>query len=106
VPLPEPEVQPVTAVGSDGVHRITDAGTSLSDEQRSRSIRYAIAMGIRTVCFVGAVLAPSPWRWILIAGAILLPYFAVVMANAGRERRDGEGFSVLTVRTQRRQIDR
>ena len=103
---PDPEVTAVTAVGADGVHRITDAGTSLSEDQRSRTIRYVVAMSIRSVCFIGAVLSPPPWRWVLIGAAIVLPYFAVVMANAGRERHDSEGFSVMAVRPQRRQLDR
>ena len=42
-------------------------------------------MIIRTICFLGAVLASNPWRWFLILGAVLLPYLAVVIANAGRE---------------------
>ena len=103
---PDPDLNAVTAIGVDGVHRITDAGTSLSDDQRSRTIRYVVAMSIRSVCFVAAVLAPAPWRWVLIGAAIVLPYFAVVMANAGRERHDGEGFSVRAVKPQRRQLDR
>ncbi len=48
-------------------------------------------MGIRTVCVLGAVLAPSPWRWLLVVGALGLPYIAVVMANAGRERERRRG---------------
>jgi hypothetical protein len=51
-------------------------------------------MGIRTACFVGAVLAPSPWRWLLVVGAIGLPYVAVVLANGGRERSDRQGFAI------------
>ena len=43
-------------------------------------------MAIRTICFIGAVIAPNPYRWFLIAGAVLLPYFAVVIANAGQEQ--------------------
>jgi hypothetical protein len=43
-------------------------------------------MSIRTACFIGAVLSPSPYRWFLIVGAVTLPYVAVVMANAGREK--------------------
>jgi hypothetical protein len=31
------------------------------------------------------VILPSPYRWIALAGAAGLPYFAVVIANAGRE---------------------
>ena len=42
-------------------------------------------MTIRTICFIGAVIAPAPYRWFLIVGAVTLPYFAVVIANAGRE---------------------
>lgn len=43
-------------------------------------------MAIRTFCFIGAVISPNPYRWFLIAGAVLLPYFAVVIANAGQEQ--------------------
>jgi Flp pilus assembly protein TadB len=85
------------------VHRITDAGAALSDDQAGRTRRYLISMGIRTACFVGAVLAPSPWRWVLVVGAVCLPYVAVVMANAGRERSDRQGFSVA-LRPQRRML--
>jgi hypothetical protein len=102
----DPEVRAVTDVGAGDVHRITDAGTSLSEDQRSRTIRYVVAMSVRTVCFIGAVLAPPPWRWVLIGAAIVLPYFAVVMANAGRGGPDGEGFTVLAIKPQRRQLDR
>ena len=44
-----------------------------------------IGMSIRTMCFVGAILATGSLRWVLIAGATLLPYVAVFIANAGRE---------------------
>ena len=55
-------------------------------------------MIIRTACFIGAVLTPSPYRWFLIAGAVLLPYIAVVIANAGRENVTGK---VETVQKQK-----
>ena len=47
-----------------------------------------VASGRRKVayCFVGGVLAEGVLRWTLIFGAVALPYFAVVIANAGRER--------------------
>jgi hypothetical protein len=95
----------VTAVPEPEVHRITDAGVPLSAEQAGRIRRYLWSMGIRTACVLGAVLAPSPWRWVLAAGAIFLPYVAVVMANAGRERSDGEGVRVV-VRPDRRALGR
>ena len=86
------------------VHRITDADTGLTDEQRGRTRRYLVAMLIRTVCFMAAVFTPSPWRWIFAAGAVVLPYLAVVVANAGRERSDREGFTVVDVRNRRRSL--
>jgi len=87
------------------VHRITDAGVSLTDDQAGRQRRYLIAMSMRTLCVLGAVLAPSPWRWILAVGAVILPYIAVVMANAGREVSDGDGLRVV-MRTTRKSLGR
>ncbi len=77
------------------VHRITTAAAGLSDDQRSRTRRYLISMSIRTLCFLGAVFAPSPWRWILLVGAVFLPYVAVVMANAGQSPPRGEPLEVV-----------
>ena len=48
-------------------------------------------MGLRTVCFVGGIMAEGALRWTLIFGAVVLPYFAVVIANAGRERGGWSG---------------
>jgi hypothetical protein len=42
-------------------------------------------MMIRTFCFILTVVLPSPYRWFALLGAVTLPYFAVVIANAGRE---------------------
>jgi len=42
-------------------------------------------MMVRTACFILTVILPSPFRWIALAGAVFLPYIAVVVANAGRE---------------------
>jgi hypothetical protein len=43
-------------------------------------------MGIRTVCFVLAVVTHGWLRWALIFLALTLPYLSVVFANGGRER--------------------
>jgi hypothetical protein len=43
-------------------------------------------MGVRTVCFVLAVVADGWLRWALIVAAVVLPYLSVVFANGGRER--------------------
>jgi hypothetical protein len=86
------------------VHRITDADPGLTDDQRGRTRRYLVAMTIRTVCFMAAVFTPSPWRWMFAVGAVVLPYLAVVAANAGRERSDRDGFSVTELRERRRSL--
>lgn len=71
---------------SDDSVSITGAKVPLSEDQKQRTRRYLWSMAIRTVCFIGAILASGWLRWALVAGAVLLPYFAVVMANAGRGR--------------------
>ena len=43
-------------------------------------------MSLRTICFVGAIVVGDGWlRWVLVAGALVLPYIAVVMANASAD---------------------
>jgi hypothetical protein len=63
---------------------VTSAQPGRSEDLDSRIARYAWMMSIRIVCFVLAVITPSPWRWLFVVGAIALPYFAVVLANAHR----------------------
>lgn len=70
--------------------RITTAATSRDDDIAARQRRYVFSMAIRTLCFVGAiVVGPGVLRWVLVAGAVLLPYVAVVMANAAATKSDG-----------------
>jgi len=70
---------------------VSNVGQPLSKDQSSRARKYFISMMIRTSCFILAVLLPSPYRWIALFGAVVLPYIAVVVANAGRETIKGEG---------------
>jgi hypothetical protein len=72
------------------VFSITTAPEAHSSELGSREKRYAISMAVRTICFVLAVIVSGPLRWVLLAGAVFLPYAAVIIANAG-VRRKGEG---------------
>jgi hypothetical protein len=78
------------------VANVTTASTSLSDDLAMRTRRYLWTMGIRTVCFVGAIFVPGWPRWVLIAGAVLLPYLGVVGANAGREKVAGGPLEPVT----------
>ncbi|QAY61516.1 DUF3099 domain-containing protein [Microbacterium protaetiae] len=57
------------------------------DEVTSRSARYLIMMAVRVLCFILMVFVQpfGWWTWIFGAGAIFLPYIAVVLANVGEE---------------------
>ncbi|WP_454048982.1 DUF3099 domain-containing protein [Cellulomonas sp. Marseille-Q8402] len=75
----------------DPAQSITSAPEPLAADQARRARRYLIQMGIRVVCFLLAALL---WQhvplWVgltLIVGAVVLPYIAVLFANAGRERQ-------------------
>jgi hypothetical protein len=68
------------------VYQITSARPGVRDDVDSRTRRYLFSMGVRTICFLGAVVASGWLRWVLIAGALVLPYLSVVFANSGRER--------------------
>lgn len=70
---------------ADEVYTITGAQRALSQEQSGRTRRYLVSMGIRTACVLLAIVVPGWPRWIFILGAVVLPYLAVVAANAGRE---------------------
>lgn len=69
------------------MYSITGAAESLTDDQSGRTRRYLFSMGVRTACVLLAIVVPGWPRWVLIAGAVALPYLAVVAANAGRARR-------------------
>src|ERR1700746_3468754 len=81
---------------SPAVHVVTQAHRSLSDDIAYRQRRYLLMMGIRTACFVIAVvLFMNHFGWLAAIpaiGAIFIPYFAVVFANGGREPDNVRGF--------------
>ena len=83
------------------VHSVTGVATSLTADVRSRQRRYVLSMAVRTICFLAAVVTPSPWRWILLSAAVVLPHIAVVAANGGREpTHDAPPPVVLPMRSQ------
>lgn len=64
--------------------RITTATRPHSQDIAVRQRRYLLSMSIRTICFVLAIIfRETPATWFFVAGAIFLPYVAVVIANAG-----------------------
>ncbi len=69
--------------------RITTAAASREADIARRQRRYVLSMTLRTVCFLAAVLVGPGWlRWVLVVAALLLPYIAVVMANAVTTKAD------------------
>lgn len=66
---------------------VTSLPQSPHDEAKGRVRHYAVTMGIRTACFIlMAVVYPVGWwTFVFAAGAIFLPYIAVVAANAGAD---------------------
>ncbi len=88
----------------DDAVRITSAAPSPQEDLRRRQKRYLLSMSLRSLCFVGAViagLAGIDWLWpILIAGAVILPYIAVVLANvqATRMQEHDLGAAAYTAR--------
>lgn len=74
------------------MYTVTGVPQSMQDDQDERMRRYLISMGIRTLCFILAVvfIVILHWTiigWVMVGGAVVLPYIAVVMANATRSRR-------------------
>jgi hypothetical protein len=76
--------------------RITSAPISPADEMAGRMRRYIIAMAIRTACFIVAFLLRDTWAmWVLLVGAVFMPYVAVVLANAVNRREDAPMATML-----------
>lgn len=69
---------------------VTTAGKSAREERRERERRYLLTMGLRVLCFIAAiVLFAEGLRLagaVAAAGSLILPWVAVVVANAGPRR--------------------
>ena len=97
-----------TKRGSEPPIRITTASAGVGADIASRQKRYVITMGVRTLCFVAVAglaishVGPGWLPWIFVIGAVVLPYVAVVMANAASTKSDG--FELLDGSSQDRQL--
>jgi hypothetical protein len=76
------------------VHSITDAAAAHSDDMRERMIKYAVAMGIRLVCLILIFVVDGWFKIIAVAGAVFLPWIAVVIAN-GSDKAEVHSDSLL-----------
>jgi Protein of unknown function (DUF3099) len=73
----------------DQAYLVTEARPGLSEDIRYRQRRYLIMMGIRTLCFIIAIIFfVNHLGWLTAipgVGMLVIPYFAVIFANGGRE---------------------
>lgn len=60
---------------------ITSLPRSPEDDRRARMIKYSVTMGIRLVCVFLCIFVRGWWLVLCAAGAVILPYIAVVLAN-------------------------
>ncbi|WP_432034091.1 DUF3099 domain-containing protein [Streptomyces antibioticus] len=78
--------------GDVQVFRITGARQGLQDDVRGRQRRYVISMSVRTLAVILAAVLWNVERHVAFVALVLgmlLPYVAVVIANAGRENAPG-----------------
>lgn len=64
---------------------VTAARLSHTDDITLRQRRYVITQSVRILCVVLATMLPVSlaWKGVFMLGALALPWFGVVMANAG-----------------------
>ncbi|KFG76246.1 DUF3099 domain-containing protein [Streptomyces mutabilis] len=88
--------------GKAEVFRITGARTGLQEDVRGRQRRYVISMSIRTLSVILAACLWNVERHVAIVALVLgavLPYIAVVIANAGRENAPSLPSTFVTMPT-------
>lgn len=82
------------------VFRITGARQGLDEDVRGRQRRYVISMSVRTVAVILAATLWNVERHVALVALVLgalLPYIAVVIANAGRENAPSLPTTFVTV---------
>ena len=84
------------------VQSVTSARSTADDDINTRMKHYLVTMGVRTACFVLAYATQGWVRWTCVALAVVLPYVAVVFANAHAPRMAGR-VSPVTPRDPHRQ---
>lgn len=60
---------------------ITTLASSPDADRRARMIKYSVTMGIRFICIIAMLFVQGWWLVLCAAGAIFLPYFAMIIAN-------------------------
>ena len=76
------------------MYSVTHARPALSADQADRYRKYIVSMSIRIACFIACIVASGWLRWTFFLGALVLPWIAVVIANAGKENAAGAADSL------------
>lgn len=63
-------------------YSVTSAGVNPTEDRAHRMRMYFIAMTLRVACVVSLFWVRGWWVLLVAAGAILLPWFAVLVGNA------------------------
>ena len=84
---------------------VTSARTNPDDDLHARMKHYLWTMGVRTSCFVLAYFTSGWLRWTCVALAVVLPYIAVVFANARAPRAAGSVSAVVPRDPERRRLE-
>lgn len=63
------------------VQGVTTAAAPRSEDREARMRVYVVQMAVRTACFIAALFTHGWWQLVFIAGAVILPYVAVVRVN-------------------------
>jgi len=85
---------------------ITTLPPSPDEERKGRIVRYLIAMCLRVVCIILCFFVQGWWLLLPIIGAVVLPYFAMIVANVGSGRQGGEVIRPGSVAPLARQVPR
>lgn len=71
-------------------YSVTSVGITPAEDRAHRMRMYFIAMSIRVLCIVSLFWVRGWWILLVGAGAVLLPYIAVMLANAVNHNTDGD----------------
>ena len=70
-------------MASNDVQSATALRLSPVEDRKKRARASSTAMSIRMACFILVFFVPGWWKLVFGIGAVVLPYVAVVLANAG-----------------------
>lgn len=68
--------------GNSPSYRVTSAGVNPAEDRAHRIRMYFIAMTLRVLCVVSLFWVRGWWLLIPVLGAIIFPWFAVMIGNA------------------------